>query len=113
MSQKQGQILIKLIHRQTGITTYDLIKEYKSGWKAFWSNKTARLFNIDLKREYDPMEVPEDYYIETFLNQCFEEGKITKTTCCSSFKFRRSFVKLDSKKQNKSGCRKKAKAKEK
>lgn len=78
LSQKQGQILVKLIHRQTGTTTYDLIKEYKSGWKAFWSNKTARLFNIDLKRKYDPMEVPEDYYIETFLNQCFEEGKLPK-----------------------------------
>lgn len=78
LSQKQGQILVKLIHRQTGITTFDLIKEYKSGWKAFWSNKTARLFNIDLKRKYDPMEVPEDYYIETFLNQCFEEGKLPK-----------------------------------
>lgn len=78
LSQKQGQILVKLIHRQTGITTFDLIKEYKSGWKAFWSNKTARLFNIDLKRKYDPLEVPEDYYIETFLNQCFEEGKLPK-----------------------------------
>ena len=78
LSQKQGQILVKLIHRQTRITTFDLIKEYKSGWKAFWSNKTARLFNIDLKRKYDPMEVPEDYYIETFLNQCFEEGKLPK-----------------------------------
>jgi hypothetical protein len=78
LSQKQGQILVKLIHRQTGTTTYDLIKEYKSGWKAFWSNNTARLFNIDLKRKYDPMEVPEDYYIETFLNQCFEEGKLPK-----------------------------------
>lgn len=78
LSQKQGQILVKLIHRQTGTTTFDLIKEYKSGWKAFWSNKTARLFNIDLKRKYDPMEIPEDYYIETFLNQCFDEGKLPK-----------------------------------
>ena len=26
LSQKQGQILVKLIHRQTGQTTFDLIK---------------------------------------------------------------------------------------
>ena len=78
LSQKQGQILVKLIHRQTGITTFDLIKDYKSGWKAFWSNKTAQLFNINLKKEYNPMEVPEDYYIETFLIKCFAEGKLVK-----------------------------------
>lgn len=78
LSQKQGQILVKLIHRQTGQTTFDLIKDYKSGWKAFWSNKTAQLFNINLKKEYNPMEVPEDYYIEIFLIKCFTEGKLIK-----------------------------------
>ena len=78
LSQKQGQILVKLIFRQTGQSTFDLIKSYKSGWKAFWSNNTAKVFNIDLKKKYDPMEVPEDYYIETYLIQCFEEGKLVK-----------------------------------
>jgi len=42
LSRKQGQILVKLIYRQTGKTTFDLIKDYKSGWKAFWSNNTAK-----------------------------------------------------------------------
>lgn len=78
LSQKQGQILVKLIDRQTGQSTYDLIKNYKSGWKAFWSNNTAKVFNIDLKKKYNPMEVPEDYYIETYLIRCFEEGKLVK-----------------------------------
>jgi len=35
LSRKQGQILVKLINRQTGHTTFELIKDYKSGWKAF------------------------------------------------------------------------------
>ncbi|OGS81478.1 MAG: hypothetical protein A3G95_03245 [Flavobacteria bacterium RIFCSPLOWO2_12_FULL_31_7] len=78
LSRKQGQILVKLINRQTGKTTFDLIKDYKSGWKAFWSNNTAKVFNIDLKKTYDPMEVPEDYYIETYLQRCFDEGKLVK-----------------------------------
>ena len=43
-TQTEGQILIKLIHRQTGITTYKLIKELRSGWSAFWYNNTAKLF---------------------------------------------------------------------
>lgn len=78
LSRKQGQILVKLINRQTGKTTFDLIKDYKSGWKAFWSNNTAKLFNIDIKKTYDPMDVPEDYYIETYLQRCFDEGKLVK-----------------------------------
>ncbi|MFY7936286.1 DUF4294 domain-containing protein [Flavobacterium difficile] len=78
LSRKQGQILVKLINRQTGKTTFDLIKDYKSGWKAFWSNNTAKLFNINLKEIYDPMEVPEDFYIETYLQRCFDEGKLAK-----------------------------------
>jgi hypothetical protein len=78
LSRKQGQILVKLINRQTGKTTFDLIKDYKSGWKAFWSNNTAKLFNIDIKKTYDPMEVPEDFYIETYLQRCFDEGKLTR-----------------------------------
>ena len=78
LSRKQGQILVKLINRQTGQTTFNLIKDYKSGWKAFWSNNTAKLFNIDLKETYDPMEVPEDFYIERFLQRSFEEGKLVK-----------------------------------
>lgn len=78
LSRKQGQILVKLINRQTGKTTFDLIKDYKSGWKAFWSNNTAKLFNIDLKKTYDPMEVPEDFYIETYLQRCFDEGKLVR-----------------------------------
>ena len=69
---------IKYVNRQTGKTTFDLIKDYKSGWKAFWSNNTAKLFNIDLKKTYDPMEVPEDFYIETYLQRSFDEGKLIK-----------------------------------
>lgn len=78
LSRKQGQILVKLINRQTGKTTFDLIKDYKSGWKAFWSNNTAKLFNIDLKKTYDPMAVPEDFYIETYLQRCFDEGRLVR-----------------------------------
>ena len=44
MTRTEGRILIKLIHRQTGLTTFELIKEYRSGWKAFWYNTTASLF---------------------------------------------------------------------
>ena len=78
LSRKQGQILVKLICRQTGFTTYDLIREHKSGWKAFWSNTTARLFDINLKTGYSPYEVNEDYLIETILERAFTSGRLAK-----------------------------------
>jgi len=78
LSRKEGQILVKLIYRQTGISTFDLIKEHKSGWKAFWSNRVAKLFNINLKATYNPSAIAEDYMIEGFLIKAFEEHRLVK-----------------------------------
>ena len=77
LSRKQGQILVKLVHRQTGKTTYELIRTLKSGFKAFVSNTTANLFDISLKTEYDPYKVNEDYLIETILQRAFESGRLS------------------------------------
>ena len=76
LSRKQGQILVKLINRQTGLTTFDLIKNYKSGWKAFLSNNTAKLFDINLKKKYDPFVDNEDFLIETILSRAFISGRL-------------------------------------
>ena len=78
LSRKDGQILVKLIHRQTGTSTFDLIKEYKSGWKAFWANSTAYLFDINLKTQYKPYDVKEDYQIEGILNAAFNQSQLTR-----------------------------------
>jgi hypothetical protein len=76
LSRKQGQILIKLIHRQTGTTTYELVKNLKSGWTAFWSNTTAKMFDLNLKAQYQPYEVNEDFLIETILVRAFESRRL-------------------------------------
>ncbi|WP_396186430.1 DUF4294 domain-containing protein [Flavobacterium sp.] len=80
LSRKQGQILIKLIHRQTGTTTYDLVKSLKSGWTAFWSNTTAKMFDLNMKAQYSPYQVNEDYLIETILVRAFESGRMINQT---------------------------------
>lgn len=87
LSRKDGQILIKLIHRQTGNTTFDLIKNLKSGWKAFWSNTTAKLFDINLKTEYNPMEVNEDYLIETILIRAFKNKRLVEQQSAFSINY--------------------------
>lgn len=78
LTKTEGQILVKLMHRQTGITTFDLVKDLKSGWRAFWYNTTASLFNISLKEEYRPYEIKEDYLIEDILQRAFKDGILDK-----------------------------------
>ena len=78
LTKTEGQILVKLIHRQTGKTTFDLIKELRSGWRAFWFNNTANLFDISLKREFNPIEEEEDYLIEDILQRAFQNERLKR-----------------------------------
>lgn len=71
LTRTEGRILIKLIHRQTGKTAFENVKELRSGWKAFWYNTSANLFKLSLKDEYKPATVNEDYLIEDVLQRAF------------------------------------------
>ena len=73
LSKSQGRILIRLVHRQTGSTTFDLVKELRTGWKAFVYQTTASLFQLSLKDQYNPEEVLEDYLIEDILQRAFAD----------------------------------------
>jgi len=50
----QGIILVKLIDRETGQTSYQVIKDLKGGFTAFFWQGIARLFGNNLKAKYDP-----------------------------------------------------------
>lgn len=52
----QGQILTKLIDRELGRTTYDIIKETKGGVTAFVYQSVARVVGHNLKSTYSPQE---------------------------------------------------------
>jgi uncharacterized protein (DUF2164 family) len=67
LTRKEGQILVKLIHRETGITPHALVKTYRNGLRATVYQITAKLFDIDLKTEFNPSEVQEDMWIEDIL----------------------------------------------
>ena len=87
MTRTEGQILVKLINRQTGRTMFDLVKEYRSGWSAFWYNNTAKLFKISLKEEYDPINVEEDYWIEDILQRSFQNKILEEQRTALDFSF--------------------------
>jgi len=54
MTISQGRMLIKLIDRETGSTSYELVKELKGGFSAAFWQGIARIFGSSLKTRFDP-----------------------------------------------------------
>ena len=69
LTRSEGQILVKLVNRETGKTTYQLLKELRNGFRAFSYNLVARAFDISLKKEFNPKISREDYFIEDILRK--------------------------------------------
>lgn len=86
-STTDGNILIKLIHRQTGITAFQLIKNLRSGWSAFWMNNTAKIFNLNLKAPFDPEHVIQDFYIEDILINEFKNESLPEQESAIEFDY--------------------------
>lgn len=76
LSKTEGQILMKLLHRQTGTTSFDIVKDLRSGWNAFWYNTTASFFDISMKEPYDPWNNKEDFYIEDILRRSAQQSTL-------------------------------------
>jgi hypothetical protein len=69
----QGRILLKLIDRETGETSYDILKDYKNSFSAIFWQALARIFGHNLKSEFEPEG--EDKLINEILLQ-IENSKI-------------------------------------
>jgi len=69
----QGKILVKLIDRETGNPTYDVIQHYRGGFVAGFWQITGRIFGYNLKEPYDPNG--KDKEIETIVKM-IENGLI-------------------------------------
>lgn len=69
----QGKILIKLVYREIGNTSYNLVKEYRGDFSAVFWQGIARIFGSNLKSTYDPLG--EDAEIEQIV-QMIEAGII-------------------------------------
>lgn len=76
LSRSRGQILIKLIHRETDKTSFDIIKELRGGVNAFLWNSAGGAFDLDLKTEFNPHKTREDLYIEVILEKDFRSGRL-------------------------------------
>jgi len=71
----EGKILVKLIYRETKTTSYQIVKSYRGRFNAFFWQTMAKLWDNNLKTEYDPLNVREDMLIEHIVLQAKLEGK--------------------------------------
>jgi len=69
----QGKILLKLVDRETGTTSYKVVQELRGKFSAFFWQSIARIFGYNLKVRYDPEG--EDRQIENIVRM-IENGKI-------------------------------------
>lgn len=69
----QGKILLKLVDRETGNSSYTVVQELRGKFAAFFWQSIARLFGYNLKVKYDPLN--EDRQIENIVRM-IERGKI-------------------------------------
>ena len=64
LSINDGKILVKLIYRETEISSYEIVKLYRGRFNAFFWQGMAKLWNNNLKTVYDPINIREDMLIE-------------------------------------------------
>jgi hypothetical protein len=76
MTITQGRILVKLIDRETGHTSYDLVKQLRGSFQAWMWQGVAQLFGNDLKSEYDPEG--DDRIVESIVRR-IENGELAAT----------------------------------
>jgi hypothetical protein len=79
MTVSQGRVLIKLIDRETGQTSYELIRQMRSGFTAFMWQGVAKFFGTNLKDNYDPESNENDALIEEIVLM-IESGQIQVAT---------------------------------
>jgi len=78
LTLSRGQILIKLIHRETGKTSYEIIRELRGGVNAFIWNSLGGAYDWDLRTEFDPHKTREDLFIEAILQKDFATGRLER-----------------------------------
>lgn len=71
----QGRVLLKLVDRETGLTSYELVDEMRGHLRAGFYQTFAKLWGYNLKKQYDPIHSKEDNLMERVVLSV-EAGKI-------------------------------------
>ncbi len=68
---EEGRILLKLIHRETGKSTWDIMSNYGGTFETLFFQAIAKTYNADMKATYDPVQ---DYQIEEIIKSIEKEN---------------------------------------
>ncbi len=77
LTKSEGKILVKLIYRETQISSYDIIRSYRGRFNAFFWQSMAKFWDNNLKTEYDPLINSEDMLIEHIINDAILKENIS------------------------------------
>ncbi|WOC50915.1 molecular chaperone DnaJ [Bergeyella porcorum] len=89
LTTTEGQVFAKLMNRATGKTVYEIIRELRGGWSAFWWNVKGKAADIELKREYNPRLYREDEFLESLLQSNWNVGYLMPYPGYQDFKVKR------------------------
>jgi hypothetical protein len=87
LTKLQGKIMIKMIEKETGEPIYNMIKELKGGFKAFYWNAFSKLYSYELKEGYNHGQYP---ILDAVLNDFDVSYRIENDTNLKYIKINRS-----------------------
>ena len=76
LTRSEGQILCKLVYRETDQTVFKLIRQYRNWFTAVGWSVTGSWYDINIRKEYDPKGDDEDALIERILLLSFAMGEL-------------------------------------
>jgi len=77
LTRSEGQVLAKLIQRETGMTVFHLIRQYRNTLTAWTWAATGAWYDISIREKYDPANNEDDRLVEAILRRAFAEGALT------------------------------------
>lgn len=89
LTTSEGQVFAKLMSRATGKTVYEIIKELRGGWSAFWWNVKGNIADVSLKTPYDPHRFRDDLFIESLLQSNWNLGYLQPYPGSSEYKIKK------------------------
>ncbi|SHL10735.1 DUF4294 domain-containing protein [Chryseobacterium polytrichastri] len=86
LTTTEGQVFAKLMNRATGQSVFEIIKELRGGFNAFWWNLKGKMADIDLKDLYNPHKNRTDEFLESLLQSNWNSGYLQPYPGASTFK---------------------------
>lgn len=89
LTTTEGRVFTKLMHRATGKTVFEIIKELRGNWSAFWWNVKGNIADVSIKEPYDPYNNRTDLFLESLLKSNWNSGYLKPYEGYESFKVKK------------------------